>query len=88
MICLNKEYLKLLLNKLNFNEIFDLIIIHNLTLCKNFYIMIKKIGHEEDSQKNLQIFCEKSLESILLNRKGNLKLDPVSYFLLMILYNM
>jgi hypothetical protein len=49
MICLNKDYLKLLMNKLNFSEIYDLIILHKLTLCKNFYIIIKKIDGSEES---------------------------------------
>jgi hypothetical protein len=48
-------------------------------------MVVKKV---DSSDKNIQILCEKSLEYILLNRKGNLKLDSNMYFLLLIVYNM
>ena len=97
MICLQKGYLKIILEKLTFNDFFDLIILNKLTICKNFYIMIKYIADTpvnsnddliDTSQLKVQMICEKSLESVLLNRKGFLKLDPISYFLMLIVYNL
>ena len=106
MICLQKEHLKILMQKLIFFDFFDLILINKLTVCQNFYIMIKYVdeinGYSspystpptsyndtlELTQLKIQIICEKSLESVLSNRKGNLKLDPVSYYVMLIIYNL
>ena len=99
MLCLQKDFLKIIIKKLNFNDFFDLVIINKLTTCKNFYIMIKNIDFTTDnnlnlnlnsdiSQINIQSICEKSLESILLNRKENLKLDPISYLIFLTVYNL
>lgn len=92
MICLYKDFIKILTNKLNLNDFYDLIILHKLTLCKNFYIMMKKIDSRESdnssNNKNLQILCEKNLDHVLLNRKGNLNLDSNTYFLLLNIHNM
>jgi hypothetical protein len=96
MICLQKNYLKLIMEKLNFSDIVDLIILNKFTICKNFYIMIKFIDNLSDinsetkdiSQEKLLYICEKSLEHVLKNRKENLNLDSVSYFLFLTVYNM
>jgi hypothetical protein len=97
MICLNKDYLKMILDKLSLNDLVDLMLFNKLTVSQNFYIMIKHINDnnfiknendEEQAQNKIMNICHKCLEIILLNRKENLKLDPISYFLLLITYNL
>jgi hypothetical protein len=95
MICLSKDYLRLLLLKLTFNDIFDLILLNKLALSKNFYIMMKYVNdgdnkdvNSENSNLKVQAICDKCLETVLLNRKVNLKLDSISYFLLLIIFNL
>jgi hypothetical protein len=97
MICLNKVYLKMMLDKLSLNDLIDLMVFNKLTVSQNFYIMIKHIydnniigkeSEEDQSQNKVKSICDKCLEIILLNRRENLKLDPISYYLLLITYNL
>ena len=66
-------------------------------MSNNFYIIIKFVNinpvinnsnHDNSNQENIQYILEKCLEAILLNRKGNLKLDSISYMLFLIINNL
>jgi hypothetical protein len=99
MICLQKDCLKLILDKLALNDFYDLLIFNKLSLCQNFYICLKSnnsckggigVTPSKKSYTELKILnlSEKCLESVLINRKQTLILDSVSYLLFLIIYNM
>jgi hypothetical protein len=89
MLCLQGDLLKVILDKINYSDIYDLFIFNKLTTAKNFYIMIKRIYITDgDDQIKVVEMCDKSLTSVLQNRKEFLRLDSVSYFLLLSIYNL
>lgn len=81
MICLNSDILKLMLEKLNTTDIFDLFILNKIVLTKNFYIMIKKLGNHAIETS---IVLEKCINTIV-SEKG---LDSITYILLLIVHNL
>lgn len=137
-LCLKKNFLKNFIENFNIKEILDLLLLSKLTLCSNFYIMIKHTNFDyenikESSKYNLilfdkndnnnnektQIFFAKEfpeflnikpeslneenakhkfslvkkistkfLRLILTNRKNELFSDNISYWLLLIVFNM
>jgi hypothetical protein len=92
MLCLQGDLLKLILAKLNYSDIYDLFIFNKLTTAKNFYIMIKRIYLDSNLDHNEQSkvieMCEKSLASVLQNRKESLHLDSITYYLFLSIYNL
>ncbi len=85
MICLSSDILKLMLEKLKTDDIFDLFILNKIVITKNFYIMIKKLGHHA---QETSIVLEKCINTIIANRKESLQLDSLTYVLLLIIQNM
>ena len=82
MVCLNPDILGLIIEKIKYNDIFDLFILNKLIITNNYYIMIKTI------QTNTSNILDKCLKTIISYRNDHIKLDSISYYLLMIIYNM
>jgi hypothetical protein len=96
LICLNKDFIKLIFSKLEMDDFYDLLIFNKLTLCQNFYACLKSFNTGKvssnftKSENELKILnlLGKCLESVLINRKQSLILDSTSYLLLLIIYNL
>jgi hypothetical protein len=82
MICLNPDILSLILDKIKYNDNFDLFILNKLIITKNFYIMIKRIN------TNIFEVLDKCFKTVISYRYEKVRLDPVTYYLLMIIHNM
>jgi hypothetical protein len=85
MICLNSDILKLMLEKLRTHDLFDLFILNKIILTKNFYLMIKRLGHHA---METSIVLEKCVNTVVTNRKESLILDSVTYILLLVIQNL
>ena len=68
-----------------------LFLLKQITLTKNFYIILKTIidtnKYINKDAKLMEIFGS-CLHGVMISRRENLKLDYVSYYLLLIIFNM
>ncbi len=59
---------------------------------KNFYIMAKYLNeysaNEQKKISKIMSLCEKCLDVLFLNKKGQIKMDHITYFLLLIISNL
>ena len=79
------------MDKIKCNDIFDLFILKQITLTKNFYIILKNVidyNKYINTEAKIMEMCGACLHGVMISRRENLKLDYISYYLLLIVYNL